>query len=129
VTLASSSGRFTAIVSNELDVPVTVRVKAEAERGLSISGPESVRLGPHQQQTVPIKASTDERGVYNVTLELTNADGQPLGANDTFPMRAEQVSRLIWVIIGAGVALLFAAIAVRLTRRIISARAGRGSSL
>ena len=44
-------------------------------------------------------------------------------------MRAEQVSRLIWVIIGAGVALLFAAIAVRLTRRIITARAGRGSSL
>ena len=41
-------------------------------------------------------------------------------------MRAEQVSKLIWVIIGVGVALLFTAIAVRLTRRIIAARAGRG---
>jgi hypothetical protein len=40
-------------------------------------------------------------------------------------MRAEQVSRLIWVIIGAGVVLLFAAIVVRLTRRIIAARAGQ----
>jgi hypothetical protein len=129
VTLASSSGRFSAIVSNELDVPVEVRVKAEAERGLTITGPGKFRLAPHGQQTVLLKASTDERGVYNVTLELTNADGQVLGANDTFPMRAEQVSRLIWVIIGVGVALLFIAIAVRLTRRIITARAGRGSSL
>ena len=40
-------------------------------------------------------------------------------------MRAEQVSGLIWVIIGAGVALLFAAIAVRLTRRVLRARAAR----
>jgi hypothetical protein len=129
VTLASDSGRFSAIVSNELDVPVTVTVRARAERGLTITGGEPVQLAPHGRQTVLLNASTDERGVYNVRLELTNADGQPLGAHDTFPMRAEQVSRLIWVIIGAGVALLFAAIAVRLTRRIISARAGRGSSL
>ena len=35
-------------------------------------------------------------------------------------MRAEQVSRLIWVIIGAGVALLFAAIIVRLVRRVVA---------
>jgi uncharacterized membrane protein YgaE (UPF0421/DUF939 family) len=42
-------------------------------------------------------------------------------------MRAERVSRLIWVIIGAGLALLFTAIAIRLTRRIIAARAGRGA--
>jgi uncharacterized membrane protein YgaE (UPF0421/DUF939 family) len=46
-------------------------------------------------------------------------------AQDSFPLRAEQVSRLIWVIIGAGVALLFAAIFVRLTRRILRARAAR----
>ena len=37
-------------------------------------------------------------------------------------MRAEQVSRLIWVIIGAGVALLFGAIVVRLVRRRAAAR-------
>jgi hypothetical protein len=129
VTLASNSGRFSAIVSNQLDVPVTVQVRAEAERGLTIAGSEPVELAPHGQRTVPLKASTDKRGVYNVTLELTNKDGQALGAQDTFPMRAEQVSRLIWVIIGVGVALLFGAIAVRLTRRIVSARAGRGSSL
>ena len=49
--------------------------------------------------------------------------GTPLGSQDAFPMRAEQVSQLIWVIIGAGVALLFAAIVVRLVRRFMRSRA------
>ena len=127
VTLASSSGRFSAIVSNELDVPVTVRVRAEAERGATITGVEKVSLAPHGRTPVLLHASTDERGVYSVRLELTNLAGKPLGASDTFPMRADQVSRLIWVIIGAGLVLLFTAIAIRLTRRIIAARAGRGA--
>jgi hypothetical protein len=124
VTLASNSGRFSAIVSNELDVPVTVKVRSRADNGLTITGGEKVQLPPHGRTTVLLTASTHERGVHNVTLELTNAAGQPLGASDTFPMRAEQVSRLIWVIIGAGVALLFAAIVVRLVRRIMRARSG-----
>ena len=37
-------------------------------------------------------------------------------------MRAEAVSRLIWVILGAGVALLFGAIIVRLVRRVQRSR-------
>ena len=65
-----------------------------------------------------LHASTHVLGVHSVTLELTNLTGRPLGARDTFPMRAETVSRLIWVIIGAGVALLFGAIVVRLVRRV-----------
>lgn len=129
VTLASDSGRFSAVVSNDLDVPVKVKVVAQAEPGVTITGGETVPLAPHGRQTVLLNASADTRGVYNVRLELTNLDGVPLGAVDTFPMRAEQVSRLIWVIIGVGVALLFTAIGVRLTRRIIRARAGRGTSL
>jgi hypothetical protein len=125
VTLASDSGRFSAIVSNELDVPVTVKVRATADRGATITGGETVPLAAHSRTPVLLHASTHIRGVLNVTLELTNADGRPLGAEDTFPMRAGGVSRLIWVIIGVGVALLFTAIAIRLTRRIVAARAGR----
>jgi hypothetical protein len=127
VTLASNSGRFSAIVSNDLDVPVTVKVRAVSDGRLTITGGEKVQLPPHGRTTVLLNASTHQRGVHNVTLELTNAAGRPLGpqAQDSFPMRAEQVSRLIWVIIGAGVALLFAAIVVRLVRRIMRARAGQ----
>jgi Family of unknown function (DUF6049) len=122
VTLASTSGRFSALVSNDLDVPVTVRVRAVSDRGLHITGGERVELAPHGRNSVLLNASTHDRGVHNVALELTNRHGKPLGAVDTFPMRAEQVSGLIWAIIGAGVALLFAAIVVRLFRRILRDR-------
>jgi hypothetical protein len=125
VTLASDSGRFSAIVSNELDVPVTVKVRATADRGATITSGDPFQLAPHGRTPVLLHASTHFRGVLNVKLELTNAKGRPLGVSDTFPMRAGGVSRLIWVIIGVGVVLLFTTIAIRLTRRIIAARAGR----
>jgi hypothetical protein len=123
VTLASASGRFSALVSNDLDVPVTVKVRAIADPQLHITGGETVQLAPHGRTTVLLHASTHVLGVHNVTLELTNQDGRPLGSTDQFPMRAEQVSRLIWVIIGTGVGLLFAAIIIRLARRIHRSRA------
>jgi hypothetical protein len=88
-----------------------------------------VPLAPHARTSVLLHATTHQRGVHSVTLELTSADGRELGATDQFPVRSEQVSELIWVIIGAGVALLFAAIAIRLTRRVMRARAaGRTAS-
>jgi hypothetical protein len=126
VTLASTSGKFSATVSNGLDVPVTVKLRAVSDAQLKITGGEKVQLAPHGRTTVLLNASTHQRGVHTVTLELTDQDGRPLGATDRFPMRAEQVSRLIWVIIGAGVALLFAAIIVRLARRILRDRSGTG---
>jgi hypothetical protein len=125
VTLASTSGRFSVLVSNNLEVPVTVQVQARSDARLRITGGEPVKLAPHGQTSVLLNASTHQRGVHSVTLELTSPGGRVLGprGQDQFPMRAEQVSGLIWVIIGAGVALLFAAIAVRLTRRVLRARA------
>jgi hypothetical protein len=123
VTLASANGRFSALVSNDLDVPVLVKIHAQADPRLHISGGETVPLPPHGRTTVLLNASTHVLGVHTVTLQLTNSAGVPLGSSDVFPMRAEQVSRLIWVIIGVGLALLFGAIVVRLARRIARSRA------
>ncbi len=123
VTLASASGRFSALVSNDLDVPVTVKVRAVADPHLQITGGETVDLPPHGRTTVLLNATTHVLGVHNVTLELTDQNGRLLGSTDQFPIRAEQVSQLIWVIIGAGVGLLFAAIVIRLVRRILRSRA------
>ena len=47
VTLASSSGRFSVLVSNALDVPVTVKVRAVADPRVHITGGEKVSLAPH----------------------------------------------------------------------------------
>jgi hypothetical protein len=123
VTLASTNGHFSALVSNALDVPVTVKVRAIADPKIKITGGDKVELPPHGRTSVLLNASTHALGVHTVTLELTNLAGTPLGARDTFPIRAEAVSRVIWVIIGAGVVLLFGAIVVRLTRRLLRGRA------
>jgi hypothetical protein len=126
VTLAGTSGRFSTLVSNQLDVPVRVRVRASSDSRLRISGGDSVRLAPHGQTTVSLNASTHQRGVHNVTLQLSSRDGRLLPhTSDSFPMRSEQVSGLIWVIIGVGVGLLFAAIVIRLTRRVLRERVRR----
>lgn len=122
VTLASATGHFSALVSNDLDVPVTVKVRAVSDPQITITGGERVQLAPHGRTSVLLTASTHVLGVHSVTLELTNLAGRPLGASETFPMRAEAVSRLIWVILGAGVALLFGAIVVRLVRRVMRSR-------
>jgi hypothetical protein len=91
---------------------------------MKVTGGEKIKLPPHGQTSVLLKASTNVSGVHDVTLQLTNQSGQPLGAQDTFPLRAEQVSRLIWVIIGAGLVMLLGAIVVRLTRRFLRRSAG-----
>jgi hypothetical protein len=123
VTLTSTSGRFSVLVSNSLDVPVSVTVRPLADAHLRITGGETVALPAHGSASVLLHASTHVLGVHTVTLEVTNQAGVRLGSSDSFPMRAEQVSQLIWVIIGAGLALLFGAIVVRLVRRVMRSRA------
>jgi hypothetical protein len=123
VTLTSTSGRFSVLVSNDLDVPVTVTVRPVADSQLKITGGEQVDLPPHGRTSVLLHATTHVLGVHTVALQVTNKAGTPLGSQDSFPMRAEQVSQLIWVIIGAGLALLFGAIIVRLYRRVRRSRA------
>ena len=124
VTLSSSTGRFAATVTNGLDHPVLVRLDAVAEAPLRIEGPETIEIGAGSSTSVLLIASRARLGVSNVQLVVTDEAGTPLGATDTLPIRSVQVSQLIWVIIGAGVALLFGAIVVRLVRRVRRARAG-----
>ena len=52
VTLSSSSGRFQATVSNDLDQPVTVTIDAQADDRLTIDGPQPDR-GPGQPSASP----------------------------------------------------------------------------
>ena len=125
VTLSGIKGRFAATITNELDQPLTVSIEALTDSTLTISGPDTVAVGPGGRTTVLLNASTAELGVHNVTLVVTDASGTPLGSSYTVPVRSAQVSKVIWVIIGSGVALLFGAIGVRLQRRLH--RAGKAA--
>ncbi|HEU4811798.1 MAG TPA: DUF6049 family protein [Nocardioides sp.] len=122
VTLSSASGRFAATLTNGLDQTVTVSVEAQTEQSLRVSVPETIEIGPNGRTTVLLSASARALGVHNVTLVVTDGDGTPLGSSDSVPIRSAQVSDVIWVILGTGVALLFGAIAVRLFRRVRAAR-------
>jgi hypothetical protein len=128
VTLSSASGRFAATLVNELDQPVTVGINAVSDEQMTISGPPAVDIPAGGRTTVLLNARTGQLGIHNVTLVVTDTEGTPLGSSDTVPIRAAQVSAVIWLILGTGVALLFGAIAVRLIRRVRAAtRAARAT--
>ncbi|MGH3306673.1 MAG: DUF6049 family protein [Nocardioides sp.] len=123
VTLSSTTGRFSATIANNLDHPVRVRVESRADSPLTISDTDTNEVAAGGRSSVLLEAATTQLGVHNVELFVTAEDGTPLGSTATLPVRSAQVSQVIWLILGTGVALLFGAIVVRLVRRVRRARA------
>jgi hypothetical protein len=124
VTLSSSSGRFQATVTNELDQPVTVSVDARTDDRLTIDTPPPIEVGANRRVSVLLTARTEENGLHEVVLAITDKRGTQLGSTTTLTIRSAQFSNVIWLFLGIGCALLFGAIAVRLFRRVRNARRG-----
>ena len=122
VTLSSSSGRFQATVTNDLDQPVTVTIDARADERLTIDGPARIEVAANRRVAVLLTARTNENGIHEVTLVVADKRGTPLGATTGLTVRSAQVSNVIWLFVGIGCALLFGAIGVRLFRRVRNAR-------
>jgi hypothetical protein len=122
VTLSSSSGRFAATISNGLDQPVTVALEPQTDDRLSIAGPARVEVQANRRASVLLTARTEENGIHDVRLLVTDKRGSPLGSSTTLSIRSAQVSNVIWLFLAIGTGLLFGAIAVRLFRRIRNAR-------
>ena len=118
VILSSNSGPFSVTITNGLDEPVSVRIEATSNPPMTITAPETVELAANTTTTRLLEASTDKLGVHNVTISVTDPDGNPLGSTDELPIRAAQVSQVIWLIMGGAVGLLFLAIVLRVVRRI-----------
>jgi hypothetical protein len=117
VTLSGGSGNFAATVTNTLDEPVTVVVSATSDAQVDLGDSEPQLLGAGSSATVLLPVHRLRQGVHQVTLRAVDAEGNPLGSADSFPMRSAQVSTVIWVILATGSSILFLAIAVRLVRR------------
>lgn len=122
VILSSESGPFPLKLSNGLDQSVQVRIRAHTQSELTIRAPEQITLPPQSQQTINLTAQAGSIGVHSVTLVATDGQQRPIGASEQLNIRTNQVGRAIWVVMGVGVAILFLAIAVRLTRRWKGAR-------
>jgi hypothetical protein len=122
VTLSSGSGSFATTVTNQLDQPVTVSVVGRSDAGLEVVPPEPVTLAPRSRTTLLLETRVSTQRVHDVTLLVTDADGEPIGPADELAVRSSQVGAVIWVIMGTGAGLLLLAIVVRLVRRVRTAR-------
>ncbi|MFT4085295.1 MAG: DUF6049 family protein [Nocardioides sp.] len=128
VLLSSNSGSFSITVRNGLDQAVSVRLRAISDSGIRITVPAEVTVPANGSSTQLLQATSTTNGVHAVRLELTDSAGKTLGGFTEVSIKTTQVSTIIWWFIGAGLALLFAAIAVRLVRRIRAARGTPPSS-
>lgn len=123
VTLSSALGSFATTVTNRLDQPVTVVLRARSLGEIEVEASDPIELAADSRQTILLKTDATTPGVHYVRVVVTDEDGHPLGASQRVAIRSAQVSGVIWVIIGAGVGLLFLAIVIRVVRRIRRERA------
>jgi hypothetical protein len=123
VTLSSINGSFPTSITNTLDETVTVSLAARSEDDqLVISAPTEVEIPARGSKTVLLDARTDTPGVHDVTVLVTDNQGNALGGADELSVRSARVSNIIWLFLATGIALLFGTIGVRLVRRVRAAR-------
>jgi hypothetical protein len=119
VTMSSGTGNMTVRVVNGLDQPVTVGLDADAGTdGLTIRAPDLVSLGPGQRASVRLAVTATGTGVHSVRITPTTPDGRPLGGSTRIKVRSSQVGLVIWLIMGTGAVVFFAAIGARIVRRV-----------
>ncbi|MCH1865712.1 DUF6049 family protein [Nocardioides sp. CFH 31398] len=124
VTLSGDTGDFSLQITNGLPEPVEVRLRAVTDGDLEITGPDAVEVPAEAGTSVRLTAATTRLGVTDVDVEVVDSRGRALGASDQLPLRSVQIGNVIWLIMGAGAALLLGAIVLRLVRRV---RASRGT--
>jgi hypothetical protein len=130
VMMSSETGPIQVTLVNGLDQPVRVGISAQTRSpDLRILVPDPITLGPGKRTAIRLEARSNDIDVHAVTLVPTDVNGDPLGSLTQVSVRTSRVSTVIWVVIGFGLALLFAAIAVRLFRRIRARKATHGPRL
>lgn len=118
VVLSSDAGALGATLVNGLDQPVEVNVMATSDGDMTLKGPGLRRLAPGARSLIKLNADADRPGVHNVRLAVTSGSNVFLGSSARFPIRAAEVSGLIWVVMAAGAALLLSAAGLRVWRRV-----------
>lgn len=123
--MAGTSGTLLVTLINDLDVPVTVGLKAvRLSPGLKISQTDPVELQAHQRTTVRLSASTEALGVHQVVLSPVNKEGARVGTALEYTIRSSNVSRWIWAVMAGGAALLVGMIVRRLIKTGLKKRPG-----
>src|SRR5690606_5306454 len=118
VILSSDSGAFAIKIRNGLNHEVTVTIVASAGADVTIEAPAQIVLGPGATRTVTLNAHADSIGVHPVSLQVADTTGRAFSDSASVNLRSNTVGRIIWVILGAGVGILFLAIGIRWARRL-----------
>lgn len=122
VAMSSDSGRFPITVTNGLDRSVTVKLKIIPENpALHVKPLEPITLAPGQQRAVQVTSTAEGSGLTSVHARLTTKDGEVFGKSWEFEVRATHIGMVIWVVMGVGLAVVFAVAAYRIFRRIRNA--------
>jgi hypothetical protein len=122
VVLAGPSGTIPVSVSNGLDVPVRVRVRAllPATSQLSIDDNSLVMILPGQIQTVrmPVRSATLSSTLMR--LQLTTWNGTPLGTKQSFStlsIESTRFGRALLIVIAGALGVLVLSSLARWVRR------------
>ena len=84
--LSSNSGPFSVTITNGLDEPVVGPDQGDLDAADGASpSPTRLELEANSTTTRLLEASTDKLGVHNVTISVTDLEGNPLGSSADLP--------------------------------------------
>jgi hypothetical protein len=122
VILGSTEGPFAMTVTNDLERPVQLGIRAATSEGLAIRAPKSIDVPAQSSRTVNLVARTSQPGVHSLVLVVTDKDGRPVRKSQDISIRSRDVGWVIWLIMGGGATLLAMAIVLRWRSRLRASR-------
>jgi hypothetical protein len=126
VTLLSQSGSIPVTIANNLTVPVTVRLHITTPNPAQLSvQPDRtyvIAAGDKSQQTIQAHTASAGRARFPIYVQLETPTGAPIGAPTELIVRSSSYGIIAVAITGGALAVLFGAVAVRLTRTALRTR-------
>jgi hypothetical protein len=133
VSLTSRTSSFPITVTNNLAVPINVRITASTEVALSpanvsIPTTEVQTIQPGDKLSLSLTPTIRREGDVNATLRLTTPDGVPIGAPVTVRIHATMSAWMGWVVVGSAFVLFIVGTFLRIRTAKAKRKAAEGGS-
>jgi len=119
--LSSRDNRVPITITNDMGMPVNVRVQFASENPARLSVPETdvVIVAPKASATVIVNPLAEANGSVQVTVALVTINGHPIGEPQVVQVVTTSAGRMGWaIIIGAGlIFVILTSLRVRQVRR------------
>ena len=120
IQLSAGSGQIPISIRNDLDQDVTIRLGLTARPAvrLSFEDPGLILVPAGQTATPQVGADAAANGRVQVTVQLLSPDGRVFGTPAEIEVNATAYGTVAAFAVGGALVVLFAAVAVRIVRRI-----------